>query len=145
MTAYRGIYVLKDSSGRITDVQVVSQPDGNSLPLEIEKYRARNVPPEAETLPDQHQYPEVAKRNQQIHEVALNALYPSQAAIFGRGDAHPDSAVDRDTIAKSTAIISSLGGKVVQASDSGQFAALTARLVVVDASGLAVRDNVRVF
>lgn len=54
-TSYTGIYSIKDSSGRITDVQV-QDTGGNGLPLPIGEYERRGVQPPAESLPDQNSY-----------------------------------------------------------------------------------------
>jgi len=144
MSAYRGIYVLKDPAGNITDVQVVSQPDGNSLPLPIETYRARNVHPAAESLPDQKEWPAVANRCQQIHQLAIKSLYPAQAANFARPVDHPHSAIDRENIASSVRQIVALGGEVHPVAIAPGGPSLGTRLVVIDASGLEVPDNVRI-
>lgn len=145
MSAYRGLYTLKDSAGRITDVQVVSQPDGNSLPLPIDIYRQRNVQPDAESLPDQHQWPERAKQNQLIHEIAVKTLYAAQAANAGRPEGHPDFVADQKNIASAAAQIQQVGGEVRPAPMVPGNPLMGDILLAVDASGLVVPYNNYVF
>ncbi len=61
MSSYTGLYVQRLSEGRIHSVQV-SNPFGNSIPLEPETYIARDVKPPIDQLPDERDYRPTTQR-----------------------------------------------------------------------------------
>ena len=55
MSSYKGLYVLKLSTGEIHGVQV-EDPNGISQALDPDEYRRRNISPPIEELPDSDKY-----------------------------------------------------------------------------------------
>jgi hypothetical protein len=58
-SSYTGIFAHKLSNGTIISVQCVDTA-GNGNDVDIDTYTQRNIQPPAESLPDQHQYKDVA-------------------------------------------------------------------------------------
>ncbi len=54
-SSYIGMYVQKNSEGRIHTVQVYDTA-GNSIPLDVEVYIERNIKPDINSLPSQDEY-----------------------------------------------------------------------------------------
>ena len=54
-SSYTGIYVQKDSNGKIHSVQVYDTV-GNSIPLDVEIYIEREIKPDVESLPTEEEY-----------------------------------------------------------------------------------------
>lgn len=138
-SSYRGIYAHTLANGTIHEIQC-EDATGNGVTLPLAEYQARSIQPAAESLPDQHRYADDRK----IHEIALQAIYPAAAAIFGRPTGHPDSRVDMETISKAVEIVVRLGGTVRKMPIVPGNPGMGEQPVVWDGSGHAVPNNVRV-
>jgi hypothetical protein len=54
-SVYTGLYVQKDSEGKIHTVQVYDTA-GNSIPLDTETYIERNIKPDISNLPTKEEF-----------------------------------------------------------------------------------------
>ncbi len=55
MSSYTGLYVYRTEHGKVNGVQV-SDPNGNSIHLDVETYLERRIKPPIEELPNSEQY-----------------------------------------------------------------------------------------
>jgi hypothetical protein len=139
-SSYRGIYAHKHADGTIYEIQCVDAT-GAGVTLALSAYRQHGVQPEPESLPDQNRYANDLK----IREIALTAIYPAAAAIFGRPTGHPHSQVDMETISMAVDYVTRFGGKVEKKPLVRGNPNLGELPMVWDGSGNAIPNNVRVF